>query len=69
MGLPFYFNAPYQGGVAKPGIIYGAWAEVGDEIEWHWSHLPDGSYVSGYTVRRPKPQKESEDKSIENLEV
>lgn len=23
-----------------------------EEVVWHWQHLPNGSYVSGYTVIR-----------------
>jgi hypothetical protein len=22
-----------------------------EDVEWHWTHLPNGSYVSGYTIR------------------
>jgi hypothetical protein len=28
----------------------------GEDVQWSWTHGPDGSYVSGYTIRtRTKP--------------
>ena len=26
----------------------------GEKVEWNWTHTPNGSYVSGYTIKKKK---------------
>jgi hypothetical protein len=46
---------PYQIGPMTTGAIQGIWAGPNDDVDWHWTFTPEGSYVNGYTVRRRVP--------------
>ena len=55
--------APYQTAPLNTGSIQGVWAAPNEDIEWSWTHNPDGtSYVNGYTIKQksPLPEKFSE---------
>jgi len=30
--------------------VMGVWLFEGESVEWQWTHTPQGSYVSGYTL-------------------
>lgn len=48
-------SAPFQSGPMTTGSIQGAWTGPDDDIDWCWTHTSEGSYISGYTVRRRLP--------------
>ena len=43
--------SPFQSASATTGAIQGVWIAGDEEVIWHWTHGPAGSYVSGYTVQ------------------
>lgn len=46
-----FISAPFQSGPMTTGMIQGVWLSDGEDVDWHWVHTPQGSYVNGYTVR------------------
>lgn len=38
---------------ATTGSIQGLWVFPGQEVEWVWTHTPNGSFVSGYVLGSP----------------
>ena len=46
-----FISAPYQTGPITTVYITGVWLRDGEDVEWIWTHTPQGSYVSGYTLR------------------
>lgn len=39
-------------GWSPPNHIFSTVCGVDQEIDWTWTHTPDGSYVSGFTHKR-----------------
>ena len=50
-GGQVWVSTPYQSGPTSTGMIQGVWLNDGEDVEWIWTHTPQGSYVMGYTVR------------------
>jgi hypothetical protein len=46
-----WVSAPYQGPQIHTGSINGVWVNPTDEVEWNWSHTPQGSFISGYSIK------------------
>ena len=59
--------APCQFGPTHTGSIMGIWVFPDEEVEWIWTHTPDGSYVSGYIVGCQK--KKETDMVVESCEA
>ena len=51
-GWNVWHQAPLQGTTPTSGAITGVWAPAEDEVEWTWTHTSQGSYVTGYTIRK-----------------
>ena len=39
-----------------PSKVQSVELELNEEVEWHWTHTPDGSYISGYTIHLRQPK-------------
>ena len=42
---------PAQTAPVTTGTLQGVWVTPQQQIEWIWTHTPEGSYVSGYVVK------------------
>ncbi len=34
-----------------PPAVLGVWLSPEEEVQWVWTHTPEGSYVSGYDIK------------------
>jgi enamine deaminase RidA (YjgF/YER057c/UK114 family) len=49
--------APSQSAPINTGSIQGVWLRQNENVEWAWTHLPDGkSYISGFTILNPSDE-------------
>ena len=46
-----WYKAP-NNGLMVNGAVSGVWIGPNEEVDWHWAHTPEGSYVNGYVVRK-----------------
>jgi hypothetical protein len=52
-----YVPAPYQdASQTNTGAILGLWVFLNEEIDWTWFHGPNGSYITGYTIKSRTPE-------------
>lgn len=64
-GGQIWVAAPYPSDRLTTGSIQGVWIDPTQDVEWIWTHTPNGSYVSGYTVKyKPLPEKFEEKEKI-----
>ena len=46
-----YWSAPDLGTCSETSAVNGVWLHPHEEVEWVWTHGPNGSYVSGYNIK------------------
>lgn len=42
-----------------PNCVTSVVLNPGEEVRWIWTHMPSGSYVSGYTIVEASPVKKT----------
>lgn len=51
-GGEVWHAVPFQGVETTTGSIQGVWTMPGEDVEWTWTHGTNGSYVSGYSIKK-----------------